>query len=245
MRETLRRIAKDSLVRFKSKPKKDWMEDDPAQISLLINMVQWCINVDRALETGTLQEAYEAQVQDLTDLIRMVQGDLTRDMRQKIMCLITMDAHSRDIILKLKNEGVTRPDSFQWQCMLKFYWLDEYDDYRCLITDASFHYGYEYLGNGPRLVVTPLTDRIYVTSAQALHLKLGCAPAGPIGTGKTETVKDLSNALARPCYVFNCSSQMDYKGMGGIFKGLASSGSYGCFDEFNRLLPSVLSVCAV
>ena len=175
----------------------------------------------------------------------MVQGKLEKGFRQKIMCLITMDAHSRDIILKLHNEGVDRPDSFQWQCMLKFYWLDDYDDYRCKITDASFHYGYEYLGNGPRLVVTPLTDRIYVTSSQALHLKMGCAPAGPAGTGKTETVKDLSNALARPCYVFNCSDQMDYKGMGGIFKGLASSGSYGCFDEFNRLLPAVLSVCAV
>ncbi|XP_066905838.1 dynein axonemal heavy chain 6 isoform X4 [Halyomorpha halys] len=247
---SLYRLMKLSIDDFPTKKRTEWVLCHASQIILAVSQIMWARNVQLVLNPDNkdvLENVLHFEKKcfsDLNDLASLVRGNLKSVHRTTLGALITIDVHARDIISGLVQAKVDNSNSFDWVKQLRYYWDPVIDTCIACMASARHVYGFEYLGVTPRLVITPLTDKCYLCLMGALQLDLGGAPAGPAGTGKTETTKDLAKALAIQCVVFNCSEQIDYKMMGRFFSGLAQCGAWCCFDEFNRIDIEVLSVIA-
>ncbi|KAM9193992.1 dynein axonemal heavy chain 10 [Dugong dugon] len=249
MRRTNRLITKEAIFRYcEDRSRVDWMLMYQGMVVLAASQVWWTWEVEdvfRKVKQGEKQamKNYGKKMhQQIDELVTRITMSLSKNDRKKYNTVLIIDVHARDIVDSFIRGSILEAREFEWESQLRFYWDREPDELNIRQCTGTFGYGYEYMGLNGRLVITPLTDRIYLTLTQALSMYLGGAPAGPAGTGKTETTKDLAKALGLLCVVTNCGEGMDYKAVGKIFSGLAQCGAWGCFDEFNRIDASVLSV---
>lgn len=249
MVSTLRELLEKAVQAYRKTSREKWLLQPrwPGQIILVTCQLYWTQEVSRALISSGLRglqkygKKLNTQMTSLIDLVRKKQNPIQSS---TLSALIVIEVHARDVVSKLIEEGVTDVSDFAFLRELRYYWDENEKELLVKMMHTTVRYNYEYLGNTSRLVVTPLTEKCYRTMMAALQMNLGGAPEGPAGTGKTETVKDLAKAVAKKCVVFNCSEGLDYKAMGRFFKGLAASGAWSCFDEFNRIELDVLSVVA-
>ncbi|KAG5345241.1 DYH1 protein, partial [Acromyrmex charruanus] len=243
MRNTLREIIGEALEIIETTPRKEWVYMWPGQVVLCGGQIHWTAHVEESITNNTLPDYYNYMLLHLEELQKLIRGPQTEVQRLMLEAVMTIEIHAKDVLYKLIQERLIDINEFEWISQLRYYWVNN-KDLKIRAINAEFPYEYEYLGNNGRLVITPLTDRCYLTLISALHLKFGGALTGPAGTGKTETTKDLAKVFAIQCVVFNCFDQLNFQSMGKFFKGLASTGAWACFDEFNRINVEVLSVVA-
>lgn len=129
----------------------------PGQVVICCCQTYWTEEVSQALADGKLKELFEVLLSQLNDLRELVRTDLSKIGRMTMSALIVIEVHARDVVNKMLEEEVTSPNDFEWVSQIRYYWHD--DNMWLRAVNAEFAYGYEYLGNTLRLVITPLTDR--------------------------------------------------------------------------------------
>lgn len=227
-----------------------------SQVLCVAEQIRFTRLVEESIQKNMVKNARRALNNKLVSYTTADVGDLADGggvLQLKLKALILDVIHMIEIVDTLLNHKVSTASSWHWQKNLRYYLPETASDAseakppqaNIAICDAQFAYTYEYQGNTPKLVHTPLTDKCYLTLSQGMYMGFGGNPYGPAGTGKTESVKALGNAMGRQVLVFNCDEGIDVKSMGRIFIGLVKCGAWGCFDEFNRLEEAVLSAVSM
>jgi dynein heavy chain 1 len=185
MHTTLAKLLNDAVFEVQSAQAKSefvqWAGKFPAQVMILASLVEWSMSMDAALRHADSHKQLQivlGGIHEKLDVIaETVLLDLPSESRRKYEQLITELVHQRDVTRSMIDGGVSDVNDFRWLYHLRFNFNPQAENLieklHISLSNASFYYGFEYLGIGERLVQTPLTDRCYLTLTQALHFRMG------------------------------------------------------------------------
>ena len=169
MKVSLKDISLEAIEKYTSAIREEWVLNWPGQIVLCGSLTNWTNEVSDAIIGASVPRYLKKCTHQINQIVAMVRGKLTAMARITLGALIVIDVHARDVVDILVKNHVTTLDDFNWLCQLRYYLEDETIFVRMITT--SIKYGYEYLGNSSRLVITPLTDRyVLVNFKSRIHI---------------------------------------------------------------------------
>lgn len=241
---------KNSLKSSMDVAKSDWKDfitrimEFPSQILHCCVSIIWTEKMEERITDQSDFKQFLIEEEETFEklLLKAQEEDISAKNKIILKSLLILTLQQISTTKLLQEKKVFSLDSFEWLSQLRHEYKD--DNLTIHSIASSLDYGFEYLGNVRRLVMTPQTDRCYRILFLALNYQLGGHLTGPSGAGKTELVKDFAKLLARFLVVFNCSIDTSKSVLGSFFKGMAASGSWCCLDEADRLDYQTMSLVA-
>lgn len=220
MQSTIKQSVKTTL----SAAENDWhgflesILEYPGQSLHCVFFINW---TQKVKELITMKSDFIEFLKDEEDCFETLMAkslhiDLPMKDRNLMKSILILKLYQISVVKYLKEKRVISLDSFDWMSQLRH----EYEEDHLTVHSItnSLGYGYEYLGNVKRLVLTPQTERCYRTLFLALNYQLGGHITGPAGAGKTELIKDFAKCLAKFLVIFNCSNETPKAVLGNFFK---------------------------
>jgi dynein heavy chain len=163
MCDAIKKHLKVGLHEYSVKPYREWIQKEAGQIVLLVGQINFNKQIVACLKSQNPNDALKTYQTSLISSINVVANMIAKESvlhkMLTIEAVITIEVHSRDILTTLIQEGISNVDDFEWRKNLRYEWEEHGMNCTVMQSDATFNYGYEYLGCSPRLVITPLTDR--------------------------------------------------------------------------------------
>ncbi|KAJ3639667.1 hypothetical protein Zmor_003011 [Zophobas morio] len=237
--ESIRRMIQEAV---KNHNQERWILQWPCQILLAVTKIIFTLDGIDAINNNTLSP-YRTQIHNQTEnVVKIIKSnEITNTARSNISSVLVTMSNNKDIVTKLITENVTSDQDFRWLVQLRYHLTDEG---ACVVAtlDNRLNYGYEYLGNGENIVVTPETERCYQALMLAHKYCLCANVQGPTATGKTETIKGLAKAVAVFCTFFYCSPNVKFQVIFEFLKGVASSGCWLVLEKLDEVQLEVSSI---
>ena len=121
MQLAVRKQMMGTVQGFKGKKDK-WCKDWPGQLLIIKGKMEFTAACHKALtkiaagNKKALKQVKRKQISYISELADMVRGQLTKIERKKVVALITMEIHSRDVEERLIKGGASYPETFLWTC---------------------------------------------------------------------------------------------------------------------------------